>query len=201
MDQRKIWNIEYKKDKNKWHKETKSLPNILKDKVVLEVGVGNGKTMQAILKQKPKKLIAIDISDEAIIIVKDKFNQELVQESITSTSFEDKFFDVIVCYYTLNNMLKDEREHAVKEMHRILKDKGVILFEDFQSGDIRQKSRELEDNTIIKTNGIICHFFTKDEIKSLFKKFSKLKIKVKSFSMIKTLPEKKRKIINCIITE
>ena len=202
--QEKIWNREYLEKGRLWSRETINLPRALKGRRILELGAGNGKTLKSILKQKPDSVIAIDFSSEAIRQCKTLFpicrHLTLLNANILNLPFNTNDFDVIVCYYILNNLLKKERQRAVKEIYRVLKPKGKIIFEDFAVGDFRQdkQAKTIEPNTIRKKNGIICHFFTKAEIKSLFGPFKNLKIKESNSMPIKHKPLE-RKIISAVI--
>jgi len=201
VSQSKIWNKLYLSNL-KWHHETQ-IPNVLKGKKVLEIGVGTGKTMQSLIKQNPKELIAIDNSKEAVKVSTERIKDhriKIINADVTDMPFKDNRFDIIVCYYVLNNMLKKDRIKAVKEITRVLGDKGTILFEDFAVGDFRQEAEKLKDiekNTIKKKNGLICHFFDKKEIKELFKGH-KITVKTKEFKPFRAL-NKRRKIISAII--
>ena len=182
MRQIDVWNLEY--SRGEWRKETRSLPKLLKGKKVLELGVGNGKTLIGILKQKPKEVHAIDFSEKAISICKEKFacdDVKLEKMDVRNLEFEDNSFDVVVCYYVLNNLLESERTKVVKEMFRVLKPEGIVIFEDFSVGDFRFKkgSNLIGTNTIVKANGLICHFFEEEEIKKLFNDFARVKIEIK----------------------
>ena len=200
--QEKIWDSEYIKNPCKWNKETPYLPNLIKNKSVLEIGVGNGKTLRSILRQKPKSITVIDISKEAIKISKSLFKEKKVnflKANIKNIPFKEEEFNIIVCYYIFNNLKERERKKAVSEIYRVLKRGGKILFEDFEEGDFRKKEgKEIENNTIKKRNNIIQHFFTKKEILLLFTKFSKVKIKEFSFYPFKGKKNIKRKIISAI---
>ena len=205
-NQERIWDNEYSQNKNKWHKETKDLPIIFKDKKVLELGVGNGKTLKAILKQRPKSITTIDFSEEAINIAKSDIlfkNVNFIKSDVRELHFKDNQFNVVVCYYILNNLLEEDRKKAVNEIHRVLKPKGELIFQDFAVGDFRQKEKNkaVEDNTIQNKSGIICHFFTNQELKELFKDFSKIKVKIKITSPITHKPKLKRKILSGIISK
>lgn len=203
--QENIWNEEYKNNKNKWRKETINFPKIKKNSRVLELGVGNGKTLKSILMQKPKEITAIDFSQEAInqIISNKNFQKvNFLKSNIKKLPFKEKTFDIIVCYYVLNNLLKKERIQAVNEMFRILNQQGQILFQDFSVDDFRQReklNKILEKNTTQNKSGLICHFFTKTELKILFKNFSKINITLKISKPIIHKPNLKRKIISGII--
>lgn len=202
MNQKKVWDIEYKQHRIKWHKDTQTLPKILKNKIVLELGLGNGKTLRSILKQKPKETIAIDFSGEAIKHAKKEFTDtKFIKADITRMPFPKEQFDVVVCYYLLNNLSEKERKRALSEIYRVLKKKGKLIFEDFAVGDFREKeSKIISQHTIQKKNGIVCHFFTIKELKTLFKNFSQLKFQEKTSKPIihKSL---KRKIIFGAITK
>ncbi len=202
-DQKEIWNEIYR-NSAKWNKETLNLPKIMKDKIVLEIGVGNGKTLKSIVRQKPKKIVAIDISSEAIKISKKLFPNgvEFIEEDINSIDFPRESFDIIVCYYVLNNLSEEDRKKAVEKMHYLLNPAGKILFEDFVVGDFRQndKGKFIAENTIEKKDGLNCHFFSIEELRSLFSEFSESNIKMKTSTPITNKPELKRKIISGIIT-
>lgn len=186
-NQESVWDKEYRENQDKWHRETQKLPFVFRGKNVLELGVGNGKTLRSIMKQGPKKIIALDISSEALAQAKKLFQDkriELIKADITNLPFEDGAFDVVVCYYTLNNLLERERKKAVEEIIRVLKNKGNLVFEDFAVGDFREEEKDnniLEEHTIKNKSGIICHFFTTREVAGLFKRFHIIKLNKKVF--------------------
>jgi methyltransferase-like protein 6 len=173
-------------------------------KKVLELGVGNGKTLLSILKQKPKSVEAIDFSQEAIKICKNNSNFKsvnLTKGNVLHMPYESASFDVVVCYYILNNLIQKDRLKAVKEMKRVLKKQGLILFEDFALGDFRDKKGKLvEKGTYSKNNGRICHYFSLTELKSLFKDFNTKNIIKREFRIIKNQPNLTRKIISGTFT-
>ena len=179
--QKEIWNNIYKNESSKWNKENLALPKRLHSKKVLEIGVGNGKTLKAILRQGPKEVIAIDTSKEAIKLCKKNIKRKNVilnRSDIKNLKASDEYFDAVVCYYTLNNLIKKDRKRAISEIFRVLKKKGIMLFDDFSKGDLREKKqlKRVEKGTILKNNGLICHFFSKLELKALFNNFSGIKI-------------------------
>ena len=115
--------------------------------------------------------------------------------------FNNNSFDLIVCYYLLNNLKEKDKVKAINEMKRVLNSKGKIFFQDFSKGDFRQKGRIIEKHTIQNKSGIICHFFTEVEIKRLFKDFSEIKTEIKETRPITHKSELKRKIISAVITK
>ena len=187
MSQEKIWDELYGSNL-KWNKETVTLPKELKGKVVLELGVGNGKTLISILKQKPKKVYAIDFSAKAIEKSQEIFGDAatFVKADAKKLPFENDSFDVVAVYYVLNNSMKKDRERIIKEILRVLKMGGLCLFEDFSINDFRNKGiKHVDKNTIIKKNKIECHFFDKKEVRNLFEDFSSIKIKTFRFNPVR----------------
>ncbi len=200
--QKNVWNYEYSNNPNKWSKETIKFPLILKGKKILELGVGNGKTLKAIIKQKPSKTIAVDFSEEAIKIVKNQFrNVKFHHSDVRELPFSDDEFDIVVCYYLLNNLLEKDRKKVVREIFRILKKSGKVLFRDFAIGDYRQKGENVERNTILHKNGIVCHFFTAEEIKKLFSKFIISNLKLEERFPIRKNKKIKRRIISGVFVK
>ncbi len=202
LSQKNIWNYEYSKNANKWNKETINLPLILKNKKVLELGVGNGKTLKAILKQNPSETIAVDFSEKVIESVKNQFRDvEFYNADVKNLPFSDDEFDIVVCYYLLNNMIENDRKKAVKEIFRVLKKSGKVLFQDFAVEDYRQNGEFIEKNTILHKNGIICHFFTDKEMNSLFSKFNISNLKIEERFPIRKNRKIKRKIISGVFVK
>ena len=195
IHQEKIWDSLYEKDENKWKLESK-LPKVLNGKKVLEIGAGNGKTLRSILSQRPSEVYAIDISSKATEILSRKFQKSYVlKANILNLPFQKESFDVVVCFFTLNNLLKSERKKAISEIHRVLKCKGMLIFSDFAIGDYRAVGKKIEVNTIILPNKLILHSFSIIEMKSIFKSFKVEKLKMISSNPIRSQPKLKRKRI------
>ncbi|MEK6792335.1 MAG: class I SAM-dependent methyltransferase [Nanoarchaeota archaeon] len=201
-NQETIWNSLYSKGLF-WKKSTLELKNIIIKKSVLELGVGNGKTLKSILNQNPKQVVALDISGEAIKISEESIKSNKViyiKSDIFKLDIREKF-DVVFCYYFLNNFKKRRGIEVINKIKSLLKSNGTILFEDFATGDFRENKylKKIEENTIQKKNGLICHFFEKKEIFNLFKDFRDIKIEEKTFSPIRTDKAIRRRILKAVI--
>ena len=193
--QRKIWDELYSKEENKWKRETNSFKGKLKGKIVLELGAGNGKTLKSILRDKPKEVYSVDFSKSAINICKNQFSDENLKLSvanITDLPFSDNYFDVVICYYVLNNLTFSEQKKAISEIYRGLKINGSVLFEDFAKGDFRDDGKH-------EKNGLVKNYFDVNELNRLFSAFSDIQLKVKEFSSIKSDKRLKRRIVYGII--
>ncbi|MDO8647301.1 MAG: class I SAM-dependent methyltransferase [Candidatus Diapherotrites archaeon] len=173
---KKTWNDEYRFKKNVWRSRFNELfpEKTFTGKKVLELGVGNGKTLEKILLQKPRKVFAVDFSPIAIRLCEEKFAKEksigFFEADLKELPFKNSEFDIIVCFHTLAHLLENERQPAVLEIKRVLKKGGILLFEDFAVGDFRfGKGKEIEESTFRRGNGITYHYFTAKEVGELFK--------------------------------
>jgi len=173
--QLKAWNSEYRSKGQVWRARFNEpfQEGIFTGKKVLELGVGNGKTLEKILLQKPALVKAVDFSPIAIRLCEKKFseikNAKFFEADLQNLPFKDSEFDIIVCFHSLAHLLENERPAAVSEIKRALKAGGKLLFEDFAIGDFRfAKGTEIEKNTFQRGNGIIYHYFTAEEIQGLF---------------------------------
>jgi ubiquinone/menaquinone biosynthesis C-methylase UbiE len=179
-----VWDREYRDRGTVWNPRILRLPLVFEGKFVLEVGAGNGKTLEAILGQKPRKVVALDFSAEALKKCREKFaglkNVSFVKADASKMPFSDCEFDAVVLFYVLDNMLQQGRLSVVKEVFRVLKPQGVVLFEDFAVGDFRElegkRTAIPEPHTLLKKKGLLCHYFDVDEVKSLFSGFSSVEV-------------------------
>jgi ubiquinone/menaquinone biosynthesis C-methylase UbiE len=107
-----------------------------KNPKILDAGCGTGKIAIKLLR-KGFNLTLLDISKKSLDIAKDKItkenlNTEYYLGSCEKTSFADKSFDIVmlngaVISYTL------DPEKLLNEVHRILKDDGMIWFDFFNN--------------------------------------------------------------------
>lgn len=101
-----------------------------KTKKVLDFGCGIGNLTERVINFNPKKVVAVDISDEAIKKAKDKPNvknkniefrvENCEKLNLNSNSFDLAYGSGILHHLDLNKSLR--------EIKRILKDDGKIIF-------------------------------------------------------------------------
>jgi len=201
-----VWDLEYGGRGTRWSPRRMRFPFSLEGRVVLEAGVGTGKTLSAVLEESPERVFAFDFSSEALKQCRQSFkdfsNVVFLKADVLDLPFEDGFFDVAVVYYVLDNLLEVDRKKAVGELHRVLKSGGMLLFEDFAVGDFRETSSKRvgmpESHTLLKKKGLLCHYFTKTEVKELFKGFSKVEVSEKQRAPIRNKSHLLRKTISAI---
>ena len=202
-----VWNREYGRCGTYWGRKTKCLPHVFGGKTVLEAGVGNGKTLLSILDQGPRYVAAIDFSHQALKLcektVGRKDNLAYTRADLLNLPFAQETFDVVVLYYVLDNMLQQERIEAVEEARRFLRDGGKAVFEDFAVGDFREATAKRvnvpEPHTLLKKKGLICHYFTEEEVLGLFRDFRKKEAAIRESKPIKNKDHLVRRTISGVM--
>jgi SAM-dependent methyltransferase len=144
---------------------------------VLDAGSGNGRYLGELARHYDA--IGIDISLTALngsraqLARSGRFAEHL-GSSISDLPFKARTFDGILCYGVLQHLFKQERESAVKEFSHVLREGGFVFFEAFGYQDMRcggETSIPFEERTFARQNGIIYHYFTIGEVRTLFKGF------------------------------
>lgn len=96
----------------------------VKNKKILDVGCNYGEIENYLSREN--QVTAIDIDETALKIGKKTFkNVTFIKASATNLPFRDKSFDFIICLAVLEHIKNDTL--ALKEMSRVLKDKGEII--------------------------------------------------------------------------
>jgi len=98
---------------------------------VLDIGIGSGLNIPFYNLDKIDKVIGIDPSHELIDLAKELANDckasiELVIGSAESIPYPDNFFDTVLVTYTMCTI--PNVAIAIKEMWRVLKDDGRLIF-------------------------------------------------------------------------
>lgn len=179
MDEMNAWDEQYRRKKEMWRGRA-SLPfTFAPGEKVLELGCGNGKTAAALLAEGAS-VIGIDQSMQALVrcvLSVPALKGSLVQGDVRSIPFRDGCFDTVVCIHVLEHLAQEGRRTAVKEMFRLLRPGGRLLFQAFSISDMRYgKGEELEENTFRRGDGISYHYFDDDEVERTFDAFSMIKM-------------------------
>ena len=149
---------------------------------VLDVGCGNGKTLIPLAKKK-YDVVGLDVSWSALKILEETLRRygvcaKFVLGDATSFPFHDSCFDAVLCSYVLTHLLDEDRIKCVNEIRRGLKNNGFLFIEVFSTDDFRyDKGKKIGENSFLRKDGIIYHYFTHDEIKNLLKDFQILELK------------------------
>jgi ubiquinone/menaquinone biosynthesis C-methylase UbiE len=146
------------------------LPSLPEGSVVLELGCGNGKTFSAMLGQ-PWCIVALDVSMAAVRLCRIHGANKgvFLAADASCLPFQDNSFDAVFAFHILGHVLFDDREMMAREAFRVLKNGGMLFFRDFEGEDMRCGiGDEVEPKTYQRGQGVVTHYFTEVEARSLF---------------------------------
>jgi ubiquinone/menaquinone biosynthesis C-methylase UbiE len=159
---------------------------------ILDLGCGAGRHVY-FLANENIDAHGVDISKDGIaytqkLLSENGLKANLEVSSVDSIPFADEYFDGIICYAVLYYCKSEQIGKAAKEIYRVLKHNGLAFIEVRDINDYRfGQGKEIEKNTFLiseedcqknafNENGMVMHFFTEEEIKSLFKDFKNITI-------------------------
>lgn len=129
----------------------------LRNKKILDLGCGSGFELYNMLKfgALPKNLYGIDIRAEAIFQAKKKNPHiNFLIANASFLPFKDLSFDIEIQYTLFSSVIdKKDRINIVKEMLRVIKREGLIIWYDFFINPLNKETKAIG----------------KKEIKQLFK--------------------------------
>jgi ubiquinone/menaquinone biosynthesis C-methylase UbiE len=171
----RAWNRESKRWKG-GHYSLEPLDSCCKRGRLLDAGCGCGKYALP-LRMRGFDVVAMDVSLDALKMAGERsmhrnLDVGLLAANVYQMPFSDGSFDVIWCYGVLQHLLLKERELALLEFWRILREGGLLFIEVFGDEDMRYGGCEVEHNTFSRENGIVYHYFNKNELVALLKNFS-----------------------------
>lgn len=100
----------------------------IKNKTVVDVGSSFGWLEKEILKLKPKKIIGIEPSKEALSIArKNVKNVEFIEASALNIPVKSQSTDLVIFFDVIEHVPVNTEEKALLEINRILKQNGKLL--------------------------------------------------------------------------
>ena len=126
---------------------------------VLDIGTGKGRHAVFFAKNG-FKASAIDLSESSITYVKEQIKEKGLDnidarvEDMTKLSYENQSFDCVICFHTIYHTSYDGVVKALREINRVLKDKGEA-FISFNTKDNPHyvKEKTVDGYTMIATEG------------------------------------------------
>jgi ubiquinone/menaquinone biosynthesis C-methylase UbiE len=137
---------------------------------VLDLGSGSGKSAR-LLKGE---ITALDFSLSALRKAgsSNACQTNGVCGEATVLPFKDSVFDFVRASFILDHLSGPERKIAVNEIHRVLRRGGRVALESFSISDARCAMGSVNDKgNSIDGDGIIHHYFVKDEVALLLTGF------------------------------
>ena len=183
------WSTEYEKKGRLWGNAPSITPPpfpsaSLDSHVCLDLGAGDGKCFRSICSIGSHiTILAVDFSNDALRLCPQ--NIERICADAVQLPFHAKTIDRIYAHHVLGHIPVEARSRAVAEILRIAKPGAMIWVVVFERGDFRAGMGDIcaEEYTYIRGNGIMTHYFTKDEILQLFSCFTLVYIKHHQWSM------------------
>jgi len=173
MDQKAAWERWYRNNPTVWKGSLMPLPRSRRGARLLDVGCGTGNTMLQAFEEG-YDVVGIDISPTAVSRARERisargFDAEVREGDLFWKNEELGTFDCVLLHHVLDNMLLEARKKAVRISCDLLRDGGTISFQDLSVNDVRfGAGKEIEEGTFLKGDGLFLHFFTLEEVRSLF---------------------------------
>ena len=150
-------------------------------KRVLDLGCGAGRH-SILLGKAGFQAVALDISETALTILEGRLktasidNVTLVRHDMLELPFIDNYFDGVICINVLHHGKLAQIKQATREVNRVMKKGASAFVVALSTADFRRgNGRKLEPNTYVFTKGeeqgIIHHFFSRQELQSCLRKF------------------------------
>ena len=197
----KWWNTFYKNNKTNFFKNRKWLAQefpILSElgrenahaATVLEVGAGAGNSAFPILQnsQNPNlKIHACDFSKKAVELIRghELYDTTKIQADVWDVAaspdsengglppgLTEGSVDVVLMIFIFSALNPRQWDQAVRNIWRVLKPGGQVLFRDYGRGDLAQvrfkKGRYMEENFYVRGDGTRVYFFEQDELEEIW---------------------------------
>lgn len=113
-------------------RKLQSASSLAKNKVVLEIGCGNGNGSKNIFKRfSPKKIVATDLDQKMVDLAKSRNTNSAITFELgdaTKLKYKSNSFDAIFSFGVIHHI--PNWEGALVELKRVLKPGGELLIED-----------------------------------------------------------------------
>ena len=116
----------------------------------------------------------IEISDEAITIgKKNGISYHVYPGSVLEMPYNSKIYDGIYCFNVLHLFKENDRNDFIQKCYKQLRNNGIVFFVVFSENEMTFGSgTKSEENTFESKPGRPVHYFTNDDIREHFNKFS-----------------------------
>ncbi len=163
------WENNYRQRGALWQGAATGIPPFSPGTRVLEGGCGNGKTLSTLCRDGCDAT-GCDIAASALRLARVAVpTARFVQADVRSLPFCNAAFDAVIAVHIIGALREQDRHQAVTELRRVLVPEGTLFFREFSVSDFRYgKGRPAEKNSFLRGDGVMTHYFTPHEVKSLF---------------------------------
>jgi SAM-dependent methyltransferase len=181
------WDSDYRTRGHLWGGNPASLPVLPGNSRVLELGCGNGKNLPGMM-ERGWDISAMDCSITALklcrTVVGNAGRVNLVAGDAVYLPFRDSVIDAVFSLHVAGHLTGPGRTLFAREVLRVLRPGGQIVFRDFGAEDFRCGKGEMtEPGTYHRGTGSFTHYFTEDEVSRLFRGFNCISIGVHRWAM------------------
>jgi len=148
-------------------------------RTVLDLGCGTGRHT-AYLLEEGFQIYGCDSSEVALELAMAALpTVDFETCNMTALPYEDGFFDAVICNHVIQHGTIAEIKVAISEIHRILRKGGILFLVAISTNHPKYLTgTEIEPNTRINTDSVDGdlphHFFTEEELRTLFSKEFKI---------------------------
>jgi tRNAThr (cytosine32-N3)-methyltransferase len=157
---------------------------------ILEVGAGAGNTAFPILQSsqnKRLKIHACDFSKKAVELIRghELYDEQFIQADVWDVAaspesennglppgLTEGSVDVVLMIFIFSALNPRQWDQAVRNIWRVLKPGGQVLFRDYGRGDLAQvrfkKGRYMEENFYVRGDGTRVYFFEQEELEEIW---------------------------------
>ncbi|GIC88391.1 tRNA(Thr) (cytosine(32)-N(3))-methyltransferase [Aspergillus udagawae] len=200
-DPAKWWNLFYKNNTANFFKNRKWLRQefpVLAEvtqkgagrKVVLEVGAGAGNTAFPLITNNENEELmvhACDFSKTAVQVMRESehYDPKFISADVwdvTAVPDEENnglppgltegSVDVVILIFIFSALAPSQWDQAIRNVYRVLKPGGLVLFRDYGRGDLAQvrfkKGRYMDENFYVRGDGTRVYFFEKDQLEKMW---------------------------------
>lgn len=176
------WNTHYQRDKSslsypdenlvrmvqRWTREQDSIDAMH----VLDLGCGSGRHLKLLKETGFNHIYGTDYSTEGLELAKN-WSPSLVQCDNRSLPCRDETFNAVVAWGSLHYAMKDDTLLMVQELHRVIKQGGMLFATLRSSHDTMMRRGDHLGNdqwqtTLDDIAGSVVSFFSEDETRQLF---------------------------------
>lgn len=156
-------------------------------KVVLEVGAGAGNTAFPLVKNNENEefiVHACDYSKNAVKVMRESedYDEKHVRADVWDVTaegedslppgLEEGSVDVIILIFIISALAPNQWDAALRNVYRLLRPGGYVLFRDYGRGDLAQvrfkKERYLDENFYCRGDGTRVYFFDEEELRNIW---------------------------------
>lgn len=221
LEARKHWDLFYKRNETRFFKDrhwtTREFDELLAGgtsggkqntnlKTMLEIGCGVGNLIFPLIEDGHRDyyIYACDLSPRAVELVKqhnlynDQYMKVFPCDITTAEIFEsiqETSLDIVTLIFVLSAIHPDKFVSVAKNIFRLLKPGGMLLFRDYGLYDMAQlrfkPGHKIAENFYMRQDGTRSYYFSENEISDLFRNAG-FEVKVNNYIHRRTINPKEK---------